>query len=431
MCRAVDDAQDEILDFLVRLVQCRTPSQDPEDKHFQTEIYRCHEILEQTLIGMGMTLEKWLAPPMSFEEHPVMVGTLKGAGGGQSIGFNGHVDVVPTGDESAWQHDPWAGEISDGKLWGRGSCDMKGGVTAMIMAVKTIHDLGITLKGDVYMHIVSDEEVVGFGTRECVKQAARPDFVISTEATTLDVMPCSGGLEHLRIEFEGVEEHSGRRYAYLYPQQEGQGHGVSAVDKAIKVVNALYEFERQWAVSKSHPLMPQGFNTLLPGIMIGGPGGGKDGRLTIHSNPGTTPNYCSVEYNVWFYPGENIDDIRKEIESYVMDVAGHDPWLKDHPPKITWGLNNIWFPPLDTDPDHPVVDTLRQSALDLGVDSRLTGFYAAVDLAWYAEQDIPGVIFGPGDIAQAHSPDEFVAVSDIINATKAMAIATLGWCGAE
>jgi hypothetical protein len=72
------------------------------------------------------------------------------------MALNGHVDVVPTGDTSAWSHDPWGGEISQGKLWGRGACDMKGGVAAMIQAVKVVQDCGFRLKGDVYVHVVSD-----------------------------------------------------------------------------------------------------------------------------------------------------------------------------------------------------------------------------------------------------------------------------------
>lgn len=427
----VEAASDEILGFLSRLVSFRTASQDPKDEYFLPEIRACHTFLEESLKAMGFSLDQWLATPMSFPEHPVMVGTLKGRGGGHSMALNGHVDVVPTGDTSAWTHDPWGGEISDGKLWGRGACDMKGGVAAMIQAVKVVQDCGFRLKGDVYIHVVSDEEVVGYGSRQCAERAPRPDFIIVTEPTRLDILPVEGGLEHMRIEIEGREEHAGRRYASVYPRQTDPGHGVNAVEKGIKIVKALQELERDWALSKSHPLLPAGFNTLLPGIFIGGPGGGKDGQLNIITNPGTTPNYCSIEYNIWYYPQETLEEIKQAIEGYVLALAEYDPWLKKHPPRFTWTLRNISFPPVNTDPDHPVVRNLAASLQQLGCDARITGFNAASDLAWYAEQGIAGVIFGPGDLAQAHSPDEFVPVSDMLTATKAMALALLAWCGYE
>jgi acetylornithine deacetylase len=417
--------------YLARLVSFRTASQDPKDPYFPSEIHACHSFMRDSLKAMGCEIETWLAPPMSFPEHPVLVGTLKGSGGGPSMDLNGHVDVVPTGDTSAWQHDPWGGEISEGKLWGRGACDMKGGVAAMIQAVKIVQDCGFRLKGDVYVHVVSDEEVVGYGSRECAEKAPRPDFVIVTEPTRLNILPVEGGLEHMRIEIEGREEHAGRRYSSIYPRQGDPGHGVNAVEKGLKIVQAIQDLERNWATTKSHPLLPAGFNTLLPGIFIGGPGGGKDGQLNIITNPGTTPNYCAIEYNIWYYPQETLDEIKQALEGYVMALAEYDPWLKAHPPKFTWCLRNISFPPVNTSPDHEVVRSLMASLRALGCTPEITGFNAAADLAWYAERGISGVIFGPGDLAQAHSPDEFIPVADMLNATKAIALALLAWCGYE
>ena len=427
----VDSAGSDIMNFLARLVQFRTASQDPQDKYFPTEIKACHAFLADSLTAMGFGLESWLATPMTFAEHPVLVGTLTGSGGGPSMALNGHVDVVPTGDTAAWQHDPFGGEISDDKLWGRGACDMKGGVAAMIQAVKIIQQCGLRLKGDVQVHVVSDEEVVGFGSRQCAERASRPDFVLVTEPTRLNILPVEGGLEHMRIELQGNEEHAGRRYSSIYPRHGDPGHGVNAVEKGLKIVQALQELERNWALSKSHPLLPAGFNTLLPGIFIGGPGGGKDGQLNIITNPGTTPNYCAIEYNIWYYPQETLDEIKRDIEGYVHALAQYDPWLKAHPPKFTWCLRNISFPPANTDPNHPVVQSLQEALQAVGHMPVIEGFNAAADLAWYAEKGIPGIIFGPGDLANAHSPNEYIPVNDMLIATKAIALTLLAWCGYE
>jgi hypothetical protein len=83
----------------------------------------------------------------------------------------------------------------------------------------------------------------------------------------------------------------------------------------------LQDLERQWATFRHHPLLPAGFNTILPGVIVGGPGGGSDGRLNVISNPGTSPNYCAVEYNLWYLPGESFADVRDEIESFVQPSA--------------------------------------------------------------------------------------------------------------
>jgi acetylornithine deacetylase/succinyl-diaminopimelate desuccinylase family protein len=425
----VEQASDEILAFLAKLICFRTASQNPEDRLFPTEIQACHSFLVEALKDETFTVDTWFARPMSFAQHPVIVGTLSGSGGGHSIALNGHVDVVPAGEVSTWSHDPWGGEISEANVWGRGACDMKAGVTAMIQAVNVLRDAGFRLRGNVFVHIVSDEEVVGFGSRECVERAPRPDFVIVTEPTGLDVYPAEGGLEHFRIEIEGREEHAGRRYSSIYPRETGKGHGVNAVEKGILIVQALQQLERSWGLRRSHPLLPAGFTTLLPGIFVGGPGGGDNGRLNSITNPGTTPNYCSIEYNLWYYPHETLKEYRQEIEGCVAAISNYDPWLKGHPPRFTWCLRNISFPPTNTDLEHPAVRSLLASLERLGSNPRVTGFTAASDLAWYAAKGIPGVIFGPGDLARAHSADEFVPVSDVLNATKALALILLSWCG--
>ena len=250
---------------------------------------------------------------------------------------------------------------------------------------------------------MADEEVVGYSTRNLVERLPQVDAVIVAEPTDLKIMPVEGGLVHFRIEVEGRESHAGNRYMSVHAGGLGDRAGINAIEKALKIVAALQELERQWGNLRHHPLLPPGFNTILPGIIAGGPGGGHDGQLNLISNPGTSPNYCSVEYNVWFLPGETFEAIRDEIEGYVADVCRTDPWLRDHPPRFTWKLRNIYFPPAETPPDHPFIQTLAGALEDLGLPPAIEAFTAASELAWYAEQGIAGTIFGPGRIAQAHA----------------------------
>ena len=103
-----------------------------------------------------------------------------------------------------------------------------------------------------------------------------------------------------------------------------QAGGVNAIEKMLKIIVGLQELERERAINKSHPALPPGYDTLLPGIIVGGPGGGANGRLNLFSNAETTPNYCSVEYGTWFYPSETFEGVKDEIEGFVSDRCRTD-----------------------------------------------------------------------------------------------------------
>ena len=424
----VEAARQEIVEFLQEFLAFRTESQDPEGRHFLDEADRCRSFLAEFLGADGFDLQEWEAQGVSFERHPVLAGRLAGTGGGRSIALNGHFDVVPAGDLATWDHDPWGTEIVDGRLYGRGAVDMKGGIAAMLWAVRCVRRAGIELAGDVWAHLVSDEEVVGFGSRECVERLPAVDAAIDPEPSDMAVTPATGGLEHMRIEVLGEAAHAGVRYRSVFPGGSSGG-GANAVEKMVKLMVALQEFERERANRTSHPLMPPGFNTMLPGIIQGGNGGGSDGRLNMITNPGTTPDYCSLEYNIWYYPGEDLEDLKSDIEAVVAASSETDPWLRDNPPIITWNLRGISFPAAATDAGHPVVESMRRAVRAAGIPERVEGATYVTDLSWYEAAGIPGFVFAPGSIDQAHSPNEYVEVERLIDATKAIAVMLTDWAG--
>lgn len=425
---AVEASRDDLVAFLRRLLGYRTASQDPAFAAFPGEARACLDDLAGFLRSLGAEITTWEARPASFPSHPVVAARIPGRGGGRSLAVNGHIDVVPAGDEATWSRDPWGGDLVDGRLYGRGAIDMKGGVAVALWAARVLHDLGLPLRGDLWFHLVSDEEVVGWGSRECAARLPRPDGVLDPEPTDLAVMPTEGGLEHFRIEVEGREAHAGVRWRSVHAGGH-QGGGVNAIEKLIKIIVALQELEREWANTRTHPMLPAGFNTLLPGIIMGGPGGGRDGRLNAITNPGTTPNYASVEYNLWYLPHERLDDIKQEIEAYVHGVCQLDGWLREHPPRITWRLRNISFPPSSTDADHPLVQTAVAAVRATGRPVRVEGPTYVSDLAWYGERGIPGALLGPGHITRAHAPDEYVTVEELVGATTLYALVAAAWCG--
>lgn len=422
---AVERLEPELISLLERLMAFRTASQNPEDPLYPEQARACLDYVEGLLQEMGFETQRWDAAPSTFAAHPVLAGRLAGTGGGHSIALNGHLDVVPAGDPGPGM----TSRVRDGSVCGRGSLDMKGGVVSTLIALRALRQCGHALRGDVWMHLVTDEEVVGWGTRECVDRLPPTDAVLDPEPTDLAVVPIEGGLEHVRIEVEGREAHAGSRWRSIHPGGQ-QGGGVNAIEKMIKIIVAVQELERQWANSKAHPLFPPGYNSILPGIIMGGPGGGRDGKLNMITNPGTTPNYCAVEYNIWYYPFETIEGIRADFERYVLDVCSLDPWLHEHPPRFTWALRNIRFPPFTSPPDTAFVKVLRQAVQDVGLEPRIEGFSAVADLAWYSKWGVPGALFGAGDVRLAHGPDEQVRVADLIAATRAIALLLLRWCGA-
>jgi formylaminopyrimidine deformylase len=428
LIEAVTSSRDGLLALLRDLVSFRTESQAREAVHFPEEARRCVAYTSDHLRSLGFEIDAWdVGPSATFAVHPAIIATRHGSGGGRSLAFNGHLDVVPVGDGSAWSHDPFTGTVADGRFYARGAADMKGGIAAALWATKLLLESGFEPRGDIAFHIVSDEEVVGNGTREAVARAPAADVTISLEPTELHLCAAEGGLVHFRIEVEGVEAHASTRYLSVHAGGRGGG-GVNAVEKAMKIVGGLQELERRWANEKSHPILPPGFNTILPGIIVGGPGGGHDGRLNLFSNAGTTPNYCSVEYNLWFYPDERFEDVQVEVEACVANLCRTDAWLSEHPPRFTWKLGNIYFPPLDMPLDHAAVESLSRALAAIGLDAAPRGFEAATDLAWYGERRLAGMICGPGRLAQCHVADEYVETDMLLDAARVYALFAADWC---
>jgi acetylornithine deacetylase len=422
---ALDRLSGELVGFVRQLVACRSDSQSEDNAEFQDEATRCLDLISAKLVGLGLEVERWVEPP----RYPALAARLPGTGGGKSLAFNGHIDVVPVGDDSAWTHPAWGGEVEDGKLWGRGACDMKSGVAAAVLAVQALVESDTRLKGDLWLHFVADEEVVGWSTRRLAARLPKVDAVIVAEPTELQIQPVEGGLVHMRIEVDGRESHAGNRYKSIHAGGLGNEGGINAIEKGLLIAQALQRLERDWAIYRSHPLLPPGFGSIMPGMIVGGPGGGSDGKLNLISNPGTSPNYCAIEYNIWYLPNETFEEIRDEIEGFVGAVCQTDPWLQEHPPRFAWKTRNVFFPPVDTPADHPIVSTVGASLDAVGRAVEIVGFNAASELAWYAEQEIPGVIFGPGSIAQAHSTDEFVELDQLQDASRVMAQTAVAWCG--
>ena len=422
---AIDEHQPELVEIVQRLV--RIPSENPKltDRTPCGEA-RVQEYVETLFARIGATPDRWEPLP----GRPNLVGTISGLGGGRSLVLNGHVDVVPAGDHADWTYPPYAAEVHDGNIYGRGALDMKGGLGAMLFAALTLKRLDIRLAGDVFLESVIDEETGGPGTRSTIERGYRPDFALVVEPTTgLALMPVEGGLEWLRVTVTGVSGHSAFRYKSVHAG--GQGTAVSAFDKGLKIVNAVAELERMWANRKVHPLMPAGITTINVGAIAAGSGGGANGMPNVMTSVSSLPDYCAIDLSLKFLPSENTTDVRAEFEQYLHHVCQADDWLREHPPTIEWGLHGVSFPPTNTPPDHPALEVLRTALRSVGAEPATLGFEAVSDIAWYGEAGIPSALCGPGDGGGAHGLDEHVSISSLVQASKALALFMVSWCGLD
>ena len=144
---AVDASKEGLWSLLADLISFRTETQAKEATHFPEEARRCVAFVAEFLSDLDFTVETWdVGPSATFDAHPVIVAKLAGSGGGRSVAFNGHLDVVPVGDTSAWTQEPFGGTLHDGRIYGRGATDMKGGIAAALWATKArsrYHDVGL------------------------------------------------------------------------------------------------------------------------------------------------------------------------------------------------------------------------------------------------------------------------------------------------
>ena len=383
---------------------------------------RCNEALIPTLEAAGAEIDLW-------EEEPGrgnLVGVVKGTGGGRSLIYNGHIDTVPPGEHATWTGgDPWSARVTDGVLFGLGSCDMKAGIVAQSMAAVALKRSGVRLRGDLILESVCGEESMDHtvGVSATVKRGYTADAAIVTEPCALPypakVAPCSVGTFWLRVTVPGKATHVLARGALIWPGGAGEEYGVNAIDKGIFVANAVRKLEENWGFTKSHPLYPPGYFNIGMNLMVGRPPG--------PPVPFIVPHEAVLDYIIIYPPDEQPEDIKAEVEAFLNGVYDQDPWLKHHRPAMEW--KHHW-PAYDTPVDHPICQTIARTHEDaLGVPAEFQGF-AAVDDATYLERGgIPSISYGPGNIMVCHAVDEHIAIDEVVKACKVLAVTAMEWCG--
>jgi acetylornithine deacetylase len=336
-------------------------------------------------------------------------GATQGGASSRSLILNGHVDVVPPGNEALWTESPWSGSVRNGKLFGRGSCDMKAGVTAAVFALQALVELGYQPAADVLIETVIGEESGGVGTLTSLVKGFHAEGAILMEPTQLRICPVQSGALSFRLKVRGKAIH-----ACMKPE------GVSAIEKFYLIFQALEKLERKRHAAYQNPLYENPQN--IAPISIG----------TIHAGEwlSTVPDELVAEGRLGVLPGESLDTAREALESSVREVANTDPWLHEHPPTVEWFEGQ--FESGQTDLHAPLVQTVADCYRELcGFDAVLQGVTYGSDLRLFTNHGrIPAVLFGPGNVAQAHTVDEYVDLDEVVQAAKLLALIVTRWCGA-
>ena len=345
-----------------------------------------------------------------YEGRPNIVGTLKGTGGGRSLLLNGHTDVIPVGKGEGWSDDPWSARIKNGRIYGRGSCDMKSGVASHILAVQYLKKLGLTPKGDVMINVVIDEEVSGHGTLDTVIRGYHADAGISGETSDLAVQPACIGRIWFEIEIHGKP--AGIQQRYL---------GVSGIDLGNKITKAVAELEATRVATITHPLYPSAIDS-LPCII---------GSFQAGGYPSAFPANCLLKGSIGTVPGEDHEGVKRSLVEKVAKAAEADPWMKDHPPVVRFVGFDAQASEIPR--DHPIVETVSRCYTEItGKQPVISGRQGAADTRFLNRYgNTPTVIFGPGSTAVMHADDEWVSIDDYMTAIKVMALSIYDWCNAE
>ena len=410
---AIDEAA--LMRCLEQLLRIPSVSGTPEENEAQ-------RWFEAQMREAGLETDLWDIPLAETTSHPDFPGSEVhrssalglvgswGATSGPTLVLNGHIDVVPPGDLAQWvDRDPYAGVTRDGAVYGRGACDMKGGLVCNLFAVAAIRAAAITLKGRVLLESVVGEEDGGLGTFATLLRGYRGDAAIIPEPTELAIVPACAGALTFRLAFTGRSTHASVR-------QEG----VSTLEKFWIVWKALDELEKRRNAKKDalftrYPLpFPLSVGTVRAGDW-----------------PSSVPDQLVAEGRVGVALGETVGDARMDLERAVAEACASDPWLREHPVTVEWFGGQ--FASGHIPADHALVRLVS------GVHASLEGNVPEVHGAPYGSDlrlmvglgNVPTLHYGPGNVKHAHAPNEHVPVTQLRAVVRTLVLSILRFCGHE
>jgi len=339
-----------------------------------------------------------------------VVGVTPGDGP-PALVLQGHVDVVPTGDLDSWPgRDAFSGNVVDGILFGRGACDMKAGVAVNLEVARAIQRSGVRLQRPLAIHSVVSEEDGGLGAFATLVRGHGGEAAVITEPTSGRIVVANAGALTFELRVPGLAAHASTRQ-----------DGVSAFEAFLPVHAAIRALETE---RNAHPSSLFTGNPLPYTIAIG--------RIRSGDWASSVPDLLVAEGRLGVQLGEEPGAARTAFESVIADVCAQDPWLRDHPVEVTWSGGQ--FAPGSIDADHPLIRQTSDAVAAVtgrGAPTRAAAPYGS-DLRLYAGiGEIPTLHYGPGDVRFAHAPREQVAIAEVIESARALALLAARRCGAR
>ncbi len=411
----VDAAAGEATAFTSDLI--RIPTVNPPGEHYEA----CARFIGGTLDRFGMAVEYFAAEgrPEHTTRYPRLnvVGTRAGARAMPAVHLNGHFDVVPAGE--GWTMDPFGGGVRDGKIFGRGACDMKAGIAAAVFAVEAVRRAGIDLPGTVEISGTVDEESGGFAGVAWLAEHGR----ISAARTSCCIIPEPLNVDRVCVGHRGVYWFEVSAYGHI-AHGSMPFLGVSAIDGMTRFLQAVEDDLRPALDGRrtSVPVVPDGARHAT--ININGVAGGQpvDGIQTP-----CVADVCRAVFDRRFLIEEGFDAARREIEDLLDGVRRGSP-------RVEYTLRDLMVVhPTRTPDDSPVIAAVEAGiARVLGRPASRVASPGTYDHKHVARMaGIPHcVAYGPGELELAHQPDEYCRVEDLVNATKVLALSVLELTGA-
>jgi acetylornithine deacetylase len=421
---AIASRRDDLVALTTKLIAFDTTARNVEDPPRQEAVLQEH--LGARLRSAGADVELWEPDPadlaghpllpdgLGFEGRPQLVARFKGTGAGRSLLLNGHIDAVSAEPRDRWSSDPLRAEVRDGKLFGRGAADMKGGVAAMVVAAETLAAEGIALAGDLLVNTITDEESSGAGGAASVAHGVRADAGIVTEPTGFDVWVACRGSSYAEIEVPGRPGH-----AEVAQLDWREGGAVNAIEKGMLVVDAIQKLRARWRERQdfTHPYLSP--PDVVPTMAAAG-----EWKVTY-------PAMFRLTCGALYLPVQGDEGgwgslVEQEVTDWILAATAQDDWLAENPPSFRWsnGVMAMQIPE-----DSPIVAILSDARDAVGRQGSLAGLDSWYDGATYTVYgETPSVGFGTGGFETAHAIDEYVPVDDLVACAQAVAIAAMRFC---
>jgi acetylornithine deacetylase len=409
--KRVESLSDEMISLCQTLVRANTVNRYSGDATWGNE-GNGQTVIEPFLRDIGAMIDKFDCPTdiyqrmgilgpkeRDFRDRPNLVAELDFGGSGRRVVLQAHTDTVGV---EGMTIEPFSGEIRDGKIWGRGSSDCKGGIAATIMALQTLTEFRGQLRGSVVFQSVVEEECNGggAGSLACCARGLEADFALITDGSGPMIGRGYSGVLTVDIHVTGVSGHAARP------------DGVSAIEKALVIKQALDRFKRERESTSDKAIVNLGVfrGGTHPALIAG------DALMSLNMCYPISDTLKAEEAGMGFGGKQ----IMAKFEKIIREQEQTDAWLSGHPAEIVWVKDLI---PFELEADHPFTQQLAATHQQILGEAPEIYISPAWSDGCYLPRfcNIPTLVYGAGTPGKAHSADEFAEVERIINCSKVLA----------